>query len=210
MWAPVRGRCSHACTYCYMKRYAHEPVHFDHKELCASLGKDRYIFVCHTCDLFAADIPYETKDIVIRRTRSYPDNWYLFQSKNPAGFVPFADVFPNNTVLATTIETNRTCYALSRAPIPEARAAVLGTLADRFFTMVTIEPIVEFDMDQMIALIKVARPSWVTVGADSKRHNLPEPSPDKIDELVATLVDKLDIPIVIKDNLTRLRGGDGQ
>ncbi len=42
--------------------------------------------------------------------------------------------------------------------------------------MVTIEPIMDFDLEPFVEMIKNTKPKFVNIGADSKGHNLPEPS----------------------------------
>jgi len=203
MWSPVRGRCSHDCVYCYMKRWGKQkPILLDHRELMFDLGVGRFIFVCHTVDLFAADIPADWISKVLAHCRLYPRNRYLFQSKNPARMLGFIGEFPLDTVLGTTIETNRISYNVSKAPPPGERAEAIGKLAQGFETMVTIEPIIDFDIDEMLGLIIVARPTWVNIGADSKGHKLPEPSKEKIDGLIAALKQRTQVKI--KSNLSRI------
>lgn len=45
-------------------------------------------------------------------------------------------------------------------------------------------------------------PKFVSIGADSKKHNLPEPSKEKIEALIREL--SLFTEVKIKDNLRRL------
>jgi len=61
----------------------------------------------------------------------------------------------------------------------------------------------DFDLDIMVEWIQEIGPDFVSIGADSKGHHLPEPSPDKVDRLVEEL-SKLTV-VKIKDNLKRLR-----
>jgi hypothetical protein len=56
-----------------------------------------------------------------------------------------------------------------------------------FRTMVTLEPILEFDLNALTKMIEAIRPEWVNIGADSKGHNLPEPSYEKIMQLFKNL-----------------------
>jgi len=70
--------------------------------------------------------------------------------------------------------------------------------------MVTIEPIMDFDLIELVTIIKNIKPEWVNIGADSKGHNLPEPSKEKINALIEEL--KKITEVKIKDNLKRLRG----
>lgn len=203
MWSPVKGKCLHDCTYCYMKRFPQGTIHLDQSYLKDDLGKNRVIFVGHTVDLFAEDIPSEWIEKTIAHCNKYPTNRYLFQSKNPGRMKEFAEKFPPDVFLATTIETNRTDYYESKAPSYQQRASALKELHDMGFdTMVTIEPIFDFDLDELVELVILADPIWVNIGADSKSHDLPEPSKDKIRSLIETLQKKTKIEL--KRNLDRI------
>ena len=68
---------------------------------------------------------------------------------------------------------------------------------------ITIEPILNFDMPDFSDLIIKCNPSFVYIGADSKRHNLPEPPEDKIIALVNSLREAK-IEVRLKSNLKRL------
>lgn len=47
-----------------------------------------------------------------------------------------------------------------------------------------IEPIMDFDLGTFAGWIEVMKPQFVSIGADSKGHNLPEPSPDNLLRLI--------------------------
>ena len=64
------------------------------------------------------------------------------------------------------------------------------------------EPIFDFDLDELVKLVVTANPEWINIGADSKKHNLPEPSKEKIKKLITTLQLKTDVKL--KDNLKRI------
>jgi len=68
--------------------------------------------------------------------------------------------------------------------------------------MVSIEPLLDFDLSQFLGMIIDIRPSFVSIGADSQHHRLPEPPRSKIIELVNQL--KRVIEVKIKTNLNRL------
>lgn len=198
-WNTIKGSCSHNCSYCYMKRWGKLPeIRFDKKELKTDLGKDNFIFVGSSNDMFAKDIPLEWISATIDHCDSF-DNKYLFQSKNPSGFHGW--LFPEKTVLGTTIETNRN-YNISDAPTPQERAEAFYKIDRRTIeVMITIEPILDFDLKELVALIERVKPNWINIGADSKKGNLPEPEPNKIRELIEALSFS---DIKIKKNLRRL------
>ena len=68
--------------------------------------------------------------------------------------------------------------------------------------MVTIEPILNFDLKEFIEIIKWSDPVQVNIGADSKGHNLIEPSKKKILKLISEL-EKF-TKVHLKENLNRL------
>ena len=206
MWSPVKGKCKHDCSYCYMKRFPLNDARLDEKSLRNRLGENRVIFVGHTIDLFADDIPTEWIEKTLAHCCEYPTNRYLFQSKNPARILDFVDKLPTDVFIGTTIETNRTEYYESKAPSYTERAKALGLLSDKGLdTMVTIEPIFDFDLDELVELVMIAKPIWVNVGADSKGHDLPEPSKEKVTSLIETLQSKTDVEL--KQNLSRILEG---
>lgn len=199
-WNAIKGKCSHECSYCYMKPFALKPIRLDETELRCDLGKDNFIFVGSGTDMFANDVSDIWIDKVIDYCKKF-DNKYLFQSKNPERFLCFD--FPENTVLGTTMESDRIYKDLSKAPDVFERAKALCKLSDRGYkTMVTIEPILDFLPMTFIDLIKMAHPTWVNIGADSKGHKLPEPSKEKLSEFIEWL--KLETDVKLKSNIKRL------
>ena len=61
-WNVLKGRCLHACIYCFMLALAHrfnnmKDLHLDEAELRVNLGKGNFIFVGSSTDMFAADVP---------------------------------------------------------------------------------------------------------------------------------------------------------
>lgn len=204
MYGPIRGKCKHDCSYCYMKKWGElPPLHVDERDMRTKLGEGNFIFVCHTVDLFADDVPAEWIERVLERLRAYPKNRYLLQSKNPARFLEFIGKYPPDVLFGTTIETNRTIYVESKAPPYIERAKALGELHNKGFeTMVTIEPIFDFDLEELVELIIIAQPEWINIGADSKGHDLPEPPKEKVRDLVETLQEKTDVQL--KRNLKRI------
>ena len=203
-WSPVKGKCSHDCSYCYMKRWGKQPpLHIDEKDLMTNLGEDNFIFVCHTCDLFAEDVPADWILRILKKLRAYSKNKYLLQSKNPKRFLDFCHCYLRiNVLFGTTIETNRDIVE-SKAPSVAQRAHALNTLSGiGYSTMVTIEPIFDFDLDELLDLIVYADPEWVNIGADSKGHDLPEPSVEKIRSLIVHLGKYTNVKL--KRNLRRI------
>ena len=203
-WNPIKGRCPHRCCYCYMKKYWNklkEP-YLDEKCLKDNLGSGNIIFVGSSIDMWANDIPDDWILKVLSHCRKYPNNTYLFQSKNPFRFSRFRDQFPPNTILGTTLETNRD-YNFSKAPQPRLRVEALKSWnGTGMVKMVSIEPIMDFDLDKFISMIALCEPVFVSIGADSKRNNLPEPPKEKIVKLISEL--RKVTKVRLKNNLKRL------
>lgn len=213
-WNPIGGECSHKCTYCstqkLIKRYPvlkkkySQPIHLVESELKTNLGKDNTIFVCAQHDLFANDIPYKwvirILNYLITQQERGANNTYLFQSKNPALFLEFMGFFPVNPIFGTTIESNIEYPDISKAPTVFNRMLnmqLISKIGHR--TMVTIEPILDFDVEPLVEIIERINPEWVNIGAATGNHNLPEPSKKKVAQLIYQLPD-----IKIKTNLNRL------
>lgn len=201
-WNPIRGKCPHDCVYCYMKIWKQNPLRLVESELNFDLGDSKYIFVGSGTDMWCKDVPDFWIDSVLACSRAYPQNTYLFQSKNPARFKDWLNDLPPRSILATTIETDRT-YSdkISDAPCVFDRMAAMSEI-EGYRKTVTIEPIINFDVDELIAMIALIHPEFVSIGADSQHHHLPEPSGDKIRALIAGL-EKI-TQVIQKDNLKRL------
>lgn len=202
---PLAGRCLHECEYCYVepmkirpasnKKYS-GPIRLDEKVL-ASTIKGGTRFLCSCNDLFAAGVPENIiLDIIDWAARQ--DTTWAIQTKNP-GHELFRHLIKNkpaNFVLGATIETNRD-ISISKAPLPKDR--VIAGL-----DYVTIEPIMDFDMIELVAMVKAINPRFVNVGADSGGNDLPEPSAEKIEALIAAL--EAITEVRRKPNLVRITG----
>ena len=85
------------------------------------------------------------------------DNKYLFQTKNPKRILNFK--LPKS-VICTTIESDM-FYSeiMANSPKPYDRAKYMKMLSDcGFETFVTIEPILDFNLDELVDLIKQCSP----------------------------------------------------
>ena len=79
----------------------------------------------------------------------------------------------------------------------------MARFSGRVENFITIEPILDFDVDILISWLSILKPNFVNIGADSKHCKLPEPSDDKIRALVAGLQER-GITIKKKINLGRI------
>ena len=210
-WNPLAGECPHACSYCYVKsfrqpalieKYSGEPRLYSHE--LKNLGSKHFYFVCSCIDLFACSEDLISK--VLKHCRQNPDNKYLFQTKNPKRIHDFIHSMPFDTVIGTTIESNRWHSEMGKAPYPAQRCHDIASLSiSAFPVMITVEPIMDFDMPDLFEFIKNCYPELVNIGADSKGHKLPEPSADKINSLIIELRHH-GIQVKIKSNLKRITG----
>jgi hypothetical protein len=120
---------------------------------------------------------------ILARIRQLPNRKFLIQSKNPCIFGHFR--FPQNVLLGITIETNRDDLyeGISNAPPPSQRyKAMLKLQHER--KIVTIEPVLDFDVEIMVEWVREIRPETCYVGYDSKKNYLPEPELSKVEALM--------------------------
>ena len=101
----------------------------------------------------------------------------------------FEDKIPNNCICGATVETNRDqgYRKISHAPLPTDRLAAMHLLKDDIRKMISIEPIMDFDLDSFVNEIETIRPSFVYVGYDNYLYGLPEPFLSKTKELIKQL-----------------------
>ena len=208
-WNPIKGRCLHNCSYCYMKQINPNASHprLVEYEFYTDLGKGNSIFIGSSTDMFADNIPSEwitqVLDLCHKKQDAERPNTFLLQSKNPKRFLEFANhPLMKHVVFATTIESNR-CYPeiMNKAPMIENRVEAMEKIANQGFrTMVTAEPLMQFDHTDMVSIIKRCQPRLVAIGRNTRRDIiLPEPTNEEVQLLVHEL--RKCIPKVhIKDN----------
>ena len=203
-WNAIKGKCPIDCSYCYMKKWGNlKAPRLDESEFKTDLGSGNFIFVGSSIDMWHKDIPEEWIIKTLEHIWKYPDNKYLFQSKDPDRFIywlaNYHILFRNNIIFATTIETNRDTGYISIAPAPIYRARGMHELSIlKWKTMVTIEPVLDFDLDGFIALLKYTKADQINIGAVTGGHKLPEPSKEKLQTLIEALKPHL------KSNIKRL------
>ena len=189
-WNPIKGKCEHECAYCYVSKLVknQKPIRLDEKEMKTDLESNHFIFVGSGTDVFAKGVSSEWITKVLDYCNRF-ENKYLFQTKNPERFIEFIEhpVF-KKSVICTTIESNRP-YADCKAPKVEDRVSAIELLKSDtdIEVYVTVEPIMDFDTDELVDLLKRCEPAQVNIGADSKGAELTEPSCEKISELINRL-----------------------
>ena len=233
MHGHLRGGCPHECDYCYTqhmrcKKFYQGPLTLKEDELKVNYGlpwedkngiehedgTGKTIFIEHMNDLFAHDVPYAFIAKVVDHCAEYPENEYVFQTKNPErAYIWMKEMYDNTDIyklkLGTTIETNRAelLKLHSKAPPPINRFVWITAVNQLLSvpTFITMEPIMAFDLEPIMDWIIEAKPDFVNIGADSKRCRLPEPTSAQLQVLIAEL-QEAGIEIREKHNLGRLLG----
>ena len=212
-WNPIKGRCYHQCSYCYMNnlltpKYQCSPVLVEY-EFNKDLNEGKRIFVGSSIDMFAENIPDEWILRVLDYCAGFNDQRagqkkivYLFQSKNPSRFLQFLDhrVF-KHAIIGTTIETNRYYPDIMvNSPKIEDRVNAMKTIAEKgFYTMITAEPLLAFDKTELVEIVRQCNPRFVNIGRNSERKiSLPEPTSTQVKVLVAELREIT--KVIIKSN----------
>lgn len=177
----------HNCRKCY------DYTPHEHPERLAKIpGGSRIVFVCGSGDIALASHDYISQIIeaIKKRNAKFPKRTYYLQSKWPAMLGTHIDEMPDNVILVTTLETNRDeGYAeISSAPPPTDRYRQFLAL-DWPHKVITIEPVMDFDLDTFAAMIVSVRPECVWLGYNTrpKQVTLPEPHPLKLRDLVQEL-----------------------
>ncbi|GAJ11202.1 unnamed protein product [marine sediment metagenome] len=134
------------------------------------------------------DISFATTTEVVRilqRIGQFPLTNFLIQSKNPKRFRDWGVSFPSNVYLATTIETNRG-YNLTKAPFPVERYTAIASF-NHPHKFISIEPIMNFDLDILFEWMERIEPEIIEIGADNYSNHLPEPPWWKVEALLKSL-----------------------
>jgi hypothetical protein len=176
----------------------------DAKEM-GRLGHGHTIFVCSGCDLFHPDIQdYEINMVLDWGRDMYPNNRYIWHTKNPARVIEILDVdptaFPKDSMLCVTIESDTIADGVSKAPKPEERAEAMHFWEGR--KMVTVEPVMKFEPFHFADMLNGIHAEQINIGADSGHNNLPEPSRGELEFLIERLAPHTKIHL--KKNLRRL------
>jgi protein gp37 len=194
-WNPVVG-CLHHCTYCWARRLAETKLKnieryrdgfkpkLVEKELNRKFHK-KYVFAVDMGDLFGDWVPSEWILKVIEAIKNSPSSYFLFLTKNPKRYMEFLNVYPENVVLGATIETNRN-YPVSKVPSTTERYNFMKELSFKN-KIVSIEPIMDFDLETFAEWVRNINPVMVHVGYDNYNNKLPEPTLFKTKQLIGTL-----------------------
>lgn len=195
-WNPITG-CLHDCTYCWAKRFAKRLATWDTEPYRTHQFRPAFaewrlrrvpkgdLFVSDMGDMWGDWVPPEWIARVLAALRGTRGAGYLFLTKNPKRYHEFRGAFTENMMLGATIESNR-AHPVSRAPPPRERFEAMKALRWPNKAVV-IEPILDFDDDELIAWIEAIAPVTVYVGYDNYHHRLPEPHLAKTEALIRAL-----------------------
>ncbi len=209
--------CDFLCTYCNARQLALTRLrnspryrdgftpHLVEEELSRKFAPGDFVFVG-----YMGDISFATREQflrILRRVRQFPQTNFLIQSKNPKQFYDWREdwgiVLPPNVYPSTTIESNRD-YGLTKAPPPIERFRYL-TGYPHNLKFLSIEPIMDFDLDELTRWVRLMQPDIIEVGADNYHNHLPEPPWSKVEQLLGKLRE-ICPNVVEKEGLERLRG----
>ncbi len=188
-------RQKHRCTKCYNYEPHEHPERLTQR--LPKTGYGQFIFTCASGDISFCSTEYLNK--IVDRIRNEPNKTFLIQSKNPATFERIE--WPDNVILGTTMESNQNTILFDYSKITTA-----PSLWNRYkdfinikhpWKMITIEPVLDFDLEVMIARIEKINPLIIWLGYDTKKTGLPEPPIEKVKELHWQL-SKLGFPVMLK------------
>ena len=203
----IAGLCQYFCVYCYMKlgRAKNNPFFKGDARIPddkVNFGKGHTIFIGSGNDMWGPWVDTHLIEQVIKMVVKYPENTYLFQTKNPKRFWDFwewiagASDTVKKIILASTIETNRSTDELSGAPAIQERYEAMAAMrqridldgaGDKLELMVSIEPILDFDLAAFHGMLHAMKPDIISIGANSKKVDVPEPSLQKVRALITIL-----------------------
>lgn len=220
-WNPIKGKCLHDCAYCYMKTmpYPLGQMRLDMEELKGEFNPEHFIFIGSSTDFCADSVPSEwikkVFDFCYTKTNGglfdeeFDDNRtrFLIQTKNPKRLLQFKDhpLFNpkrNQVVICTTLETNRFIPEIMKnSPTPLERAENMALLAKNGLkTYVTLEPIMDFDKEEFLELIRICKPEQVNIGRNTNKSVfLPPPSEEKLIDLIKEI--QAFTNVFLKDNI---------
>ena len=213
-WNPFSG-CLFNCHYCWARRMAKRlPCkrcrsfipHF-HPERFKKIPKSGFVFVGDMGDLWwaayiseSAEYRWLLDDLLdlitetLRKSKNAHKRLaFFFETKAPEVYLhywPFDEWDGYEVWASVTIETNRAelTRRFSKAPDPEKRFHDMYEFALNWpLTHISIEPIMDFDLDVVLDWVERIEPMKVSIGYDNYGHRLPEPPLSKTLELIRRL-----------------------
>lgn len=202
-WSVFVG-CRFECVYCkpsfqrQMKRqkqnceqcYQYNP-HFHAERLTQRLPKtegDEFVWIASSSDVSFL-LPRELIQI-FDRIHELPQIQFFMQTKDSFFFsneIQSGDYdVPGNIWFGITLETNRdeNYWRVSQAPLPSER---YEDAKQTYIDIVTIEPVLDFDLDEFALWIEELAPKRVYIGYDTKNCSLNEPDLEKVQRLIVKM-----------------------
>ena len=189
----IRGACEASCVYCFMKygfranlKAYKEPYKLVEKEFeTFDAEPGSRIFCGSATDMWRAPVDCIRKvlEFCLKQEEENEIEW-LFQTKYPNSVSRWIQHLPRNSMIGVTLETNRSYdKRISRAPSPTSRAYAMKSLLDLWTKhylhhglsisyspriMVSIEPIMEFDLEPFVDMIRSLETEYVSIGVDTQ------------------------------------------
>jgi len=192
-WNPFVG-CNFDCVYCKPsfqnliawlgRMHRCEPCQsyspHEHPERLTRIPREAAVFVCEDGDISFANPRFMKRVFQAMKLDKKADRTWFVQSKNPRCFEKYLKFLPENTYLLTTLETNRDegYDEVSKAPKPSRRYKDFLELKWNR-KLVTIEPIMDFDLDIFTQWVLRIKPKAVFIGYNSHPKSVPLLEPEK-------------------------------
>ncbi len=211
--------CRFDCSYCWARKYVEKRLqhsmkyieclfdpafHPDVLDKC--FGKDNTWFIGSMGDMWGNWVTDEKLVRILTWCgKAHESTTLRFCTKNPLRYIDFFTKYPHllkdNYIFGATIETNREDIVRrwSKAPPITDRVSAMKKFVGRKF--LAFEPLMDCDIEKMIEIVKQVKPEYVYIGMDTGGNNLPEPTPDKIRELIGAIKELTGV---------RLKATDGQ
>lgn len=201
--------CKHKCIYCVPsfqrqakrqkqnceKCYTFEPhAHLErlNRKAPKTTGK-QFVFFPKGGDLAFAHPSHILE--MLKFVENNPQTTFLFgQTKDPRYLTNYR--YPQNAILAITLETNKTEFdtpseiknytEISLAPNPFMRFVDFARVNHNRKAII-IEPILQFDLNELVKMVQFVKPEFVYIGYDTKNCRLPEPTLTEVRNLKGKL-----------------------
>jgi len=153
------------------------------------LSENHILFVVSMGDLFGSWVPRGWITRTISKCHETRAKCF-FETKNPKRYWEFEDLMRKDSILSTTIETDRD-YQLSKAPPITER--IYGFMLTNWEQKhVSVEPIADFSFDPFLETLIGLEPKFgISIGFDNYQGlahlGVPEPPPSKVELLAKAL-----------------------